>query len=218
LVIQNSNLKLQGLPKTFIIPGEIQDNGTGFFDLHPLTEWNSLEYVGLDDSLAKLDNEENIYSILGYKNIEGGGKVTFVGLNLFYHLYLTHDQGELNLITSLISPQDKPQSSSPTFQIVQTQSDENNPKFNITSDENGLYLLSLAYSPHWNAYVGGQRIKIWNLEDLMVLEIPAGSSTLEMKYQETPVSYLGLILSIVTSLGLVGWLIWARSRSGRILK
>jgi len=195
-----------GLPKTFTLPGEITDVGDITLPYIPLTSWTSLEYFGLDQSLIKAPNETENFSILGYKNINGG-KVTFIGMNYFYHLFLTHDEGELKMVTSLLqNPKTAliTQTATTGLLTVEQQvltSDEM--KFKIQSDQERLLLISMSYSPHWKAYLNGQPVKVHKMEDLMVVQAPSGDSTLELKYESTPVMKSGWIVSILTVIFLV---------------
>jgi len=207
-ILNKNNNVGRFIPNTFNIPGEVIDDGTGTFKYLPLKDWNALQYTGLDQSLARLTNEDGIFSIMGYKNIDGGN-VTFVGLNFFYHLYLTHDPNELSMVTSLIGNQQlnfgpgaQPESVGAP-RITQNEFSPGKLSFSIQSQNENLYLASMSYSPHWQAYLNGKKTKIYNLEDLMVVQIPAGSSNLEFRYESTAISLTGWILSIMTLVFLI---------------
>lgn len=193
-----------GLPKTFTMPGEITDVGDLTLPYIPLTSWTSLEYSGLDESLIKAPSDTDGFSVLGYKNVEGG-KVTFVGMNYFYHLFLTHDKGELNMVTTLLQNSSSA-SQSPTsnlFTVTRQDITPDNMKFEIQNDKERLLLISMSYTPHWKAYLNGQPIQIRKIEDLMVVQAPAGNYTLEVKYESTSIMKSGWIVSILTILFLV---------------
>lgn len=202
------------IPTTFDIPGEIYDPGTGVIETRQLKEWNAVEYIGLDQSLARLKTDENIASIFGYKNI-GTGEVTFIGLNFFYHLYNTNDKNEAKFIKSLI------QGNIQTGEAIDTDAREiifanDYLKYQLHSPTNQLWLISLAYSKHWKAYINGQPTPVKNIDNLMVIQTPAGSNVLELKYESTAVSILGWLLSGLTLVILIFMLIYSKFYHGNI--
>lgn len=219
LVTTGQNEVSDSIPKTFTLPGEITDVGDLTLPYIPLTSWTSLEYFGLDQSLIKAPNEAENFSVLGYKNVEGG-KVTFVGMNLFYHTFLTHDPGELKTVTSLLqNPKVEPMTKTATEGLFSAEQQSLTPeemKFQIQSDRTRLLLISMSYTPHWKAYLDGQPIKIRKMEDLMVVEVPSGNYNLELKYESTPVMKFGWIVSILTILLLLGLIITSKYFRDRI--
>mgnify|MGYP005847739755 CR=1 FL=1 len=212
------------LPDTFQLPGEIIDPGTGVLDYRQLKEWNALEYHDLDASWAKLppaiDGQEEIYSILGIKNIEDR-RVIFVGMNLFYHLYNTHNPEELNLISQLATNFNglkTKETINSDFEAQQEFLNEEYWRFKIKTNQDRLALISLAYSPHWKAYLDSGPIKTYHAEDLIVLKIPEGQHTLEIKYERTMIKNISIGLSIFTVCILIWILIISAFRPRRIIE
>lgn len=201
----NDSISLKGVdksivnyPSMFTLPSEIYDTGEIVLPLSPLKEWNALEYYGLDESLVQSTTGDQ-YSILGYKNI-GSNKVTFVGMNFFYHAFLTHDENELTFIKSLIKTNDTQKSvkESQGFFTTNETIGADKMSFNIQNDRDRYVYLSFAYSPHWKAYLDNYEINIMTLEDLMAIKIPAGSHILEVKYQSTRVITFAWVITILT--------------------
>jgi len=218
-----NNTLLKLMPTDFEIPGEIYDPGTGVIEIRKLKEWNSVNYIGLDKSLAKLESDENILSVLGYKNIDGN-QVTFVGLNFFYHLYNSKNEKEALFIKDLIVGQ-KASAEMSSLDTIDTSSSETQAteqvfendylKFQISSQNNRLWLISMAYSKHWKAYINGQPIPIKNIDNLMVVQAPTGSNILELKYEPTKISILGWIISCLTLAVLIFMVFYSRLYNAR---
>ncbi len=213
------------LPKTFDLPGEIFDSPREITPLSfkQMEEWNALEYFNLDESLAKLDGgEDDFYSILGYKNIEGN-KIFFVGFNLFYHLYNTHNPQELELVkrltTDLVSSPIPTETDASSFEAVQEQMNNQYWKYQVNSDKDRLVLISLAYSPHWQAFIDGQKAQVYHMEDMMVVKFPAGQHTLEIIYSHTPIKDAATATSIAMACFLMWLLIvqtfWGKKAQGQ---
>jgi hypothetical protein len=214
------------LPKSFKIPSEVIDVGNGILEGSPLKEWNSLEFLGLDESLARMPGDGLDTSVFGYKNI-GGNRATFVGMNLFYHLYLTHNADELRFVEQILtnnnrrtmdgaSNKDDPLSDTPI--ITQRDWTPEKIKFDIDTNQNRLFLVSLAYSPHWRGTLDGQPIKLRHIESMVVIDVPAGRHTFEMNYKSTKVSLFGWVVTGFTGLFLVFLILFSKIRLAKQIK
>lgn len=168
--------------------------------------WSSFAYIGLDKSLLKLKFQGETHDILGYKKIFGE-KVYFVGANLFYHAYLNHNGSEIELLRNLVDVS-RPQSPiGANTNIMKEKIKPEHIRFAYSSDLDLPLLVSFTYSPHWKAYLDGKEIKIYNIEDLMFLSLPAGDHTVKLKYDSTPIHFYANGLSLLT-LAFLGWLLF----------
>jgi hypothetical protein len=83
----------------------------------------------------------------------------------------------------------------------------------------GLVVLSEVYDPGWKAYVDGEQVPVYAAySTLRAVRVPAGTHTIEMRY-ETPGLKLGLLISAATVVVVgfvIGFLLWRR-RSGKAL-
>lgn len=180
-------------------------------------EWRYIEYTNLDKQLVwREDDMDGVASIIGYKEIEGQ-KVWFVGPSFFYYAYLTHDQRWLDLLGRTLVSGDggsRPDIDTPPSgvdsgaQISVLRDDFESKSINYTSPTDLPLLVSYTYSPHWRAYLDGKEIKVYGLESLMLLDLPAGvGRQVELRYEDTAARRLGTIVSdlalviILTSLG-----------------
>lgn len=212
------------MPKTFQVPSEVVDaSSEGELELKSMAEWNALEYYNLDDSWANFAGDDKLYSILGSKKINNN-PVIFVGGNLFYHLYLSHDQNELRMLEFILKLEDyqpKKEESifaqDPTFTANQVNLDANYWKFNISNRSDRLALISLAYSPNWKAFIDSQETKVYEAENLMVLKVPQGEHTLEIRYQNySRIKIVSLLITLLTAGFLIYLLIYNR-KYGKVL-
>jgi hypothetical protein len=76
----------------------------------------------------------------------------------------------------------------------------------------GLLVLADAYYPGWRAFVDGKESKLYPTNYVMrSVLVPAGTHSVEFRYD--PLSFkLGASISLVTLIGVVGWLAWALRR------
>ena len=165
--------------------------------------WNSFAYVDLDKNLLKLRSRGGTYNILGYKKILGR-EVYFVGANLFYHAYLNHNKDEIRLLRNLADTSRS--ESSKEISIMKEKIEPEHIKFTYSSSLRLPLLASFTYSPHWEAFLDGKKIKVYNIEDMMFLSLPAGNHNVALKYGPTPIHFYANSLSLLT-LAFLGWLI-----------
>ncbi|MEK7142971.1 MAG: 6-pyruvoyl-tetrahydropterin synthase-related protein [Patescibacteria group bacterium] len=204
------------LPATFELPGEIMDiRSDAILSYNPMKEWNALEYLNLDQSLARFSSEDDFYSILGYKNV-GESKVFFVGANIFYHLYNTHDPKELELVSRLIRNlagssdlvNNHKSLSDQDFRAEEEKLNNEYWRFKVSSKTDRLALISLAYSPNWRVYVDSKPVRVYQAENLMVVKLPAGEHKLEIKYQKSVIKILSTAISILTFVFLISLVLY----------
>lgn len=195
-----------------------------------LKEWRYVVYAGIDEPLAHQKGEENdnTFFLSGFKRVEGG-KVLFLGPNLFYHVYLTHNEEAIKkLAKALLNPQDKlakadrakglddglyqenPEINSQSVEPAKLE-------FKYKSSDDFPALVSYVYSPHWKAYLDGKPVKVSNLEDLMLVILPAGEHSLKLLYEDTPVHNVARGVSLFTLL-LFGGLFYQDKKRSKVRK
>lgn len=194
------------LPKTLEFPS-IKDfglQGSSKANLVPLKEWRFTEYLNLDSSLARwqnrVDPDNGLYSLVGYKNINGN-KVWFVGGNLFYHAYLTHNPVEQKFLKEITTGNSDSESTKQLKINILSQNldpEAGKMEFSYSAEEATPLLVSYTISPHWKAYLNGQPIKIYNIDRMMAVNLPAGDNHVMLRYENIPIHYLAKGTSVAT--------------------
>lgn len=76
----------------------------------------------------------------------------------------------------------------------------------VESDRSTSVDLALAWSPHWQVRVNGAVVESSPTADWRTrVQVPAGQSVLDLRYQIDTPEYVGLALTMVTMLGLWTW-------------
>jgi uncharacterized membrane protein YfhO len=80
----------------------------------------------------------------------------------------------------------------------------------------GLLVLADTFYPGWRCFVDGRESKIYPTNYIMrSVLVPPGTHTVEFRYD--PLSFkLGAGVSLVTLVGLIGWVTWAMRRKGQL--
>lgn len=184
----------------------------------PLKKWAFTEYSGLDGALARRENREdggNLYNLIGYKNIANADgenvKVWFIGGNLIYHAYLTHNGNEqkfIRLLTTGGSSQSSKETSDINITSQNLDPEAGLMEFDYTADEQTPLLISYTISPHWKAYLNGQPLKIYDVDSMMALNLPVGSGRVTLKYENLSNHYFagGVTFATLILIGIIFYL------------
>jgi uncharacterized membrane protein len=165
--------------------------------------WRSIGYLNLDNNYLDITLKEEHYSILGIKNIIGG-KIYFVGLNLFYHTFLVEDKNTFRLLGNLLEigkPKTKIGLSNLT--IFNEEWGDEMVKFSYETKHETPALISISYSPHWKTTIDGKEVKVYNHENLILLFLPKGTHDVKIIYGQTNIQIVSYIISISTFVFLV---------------
>lgn len=200
--------------KTFKLPSELVFNASRY---QKLKEWRYLVYNGLDEPVAFQKGEKNkdIFGVAGYKEVEGG-KVLFVGPNLFYHTYLTHDKEEIRTLSKALgignagtpgTVERVTGDNVPDIKVLKESIEPAKLTFKYEAKKDFPALVSYAFSTHWAARLDGRPIQLSDLEELMFLDLPKGRHDLTLSYQRTKIHVYawGITLMAVVFLA---WLIY----------
>lgn len=200
------NVENNILPPALNLPSA-KDFGAGDVDEvkeTPLIEWRFSEYSNLDSSLVRWDNrsdaDSGLYSLVGYKNIDGH-KVWFIGGNLFYHAYLTHNPVEQDFIKKITSENSDSKSADQSKISITSQNldpEAGKMEFSYSAEKTTPLLISYTISPHWKAYLNDQPIKIYNIDSMMAVNLPAGDNYVNLKYENLPNHYLAKGITVAT--------------------
>lgn len=160
--------------------------------------WVGATYYDLDVTLASLLDGDQAYPLLGYQN-EGQGRVWFVGFNL---IYLLRQQENIAAVDSLVDLMLAGVHLDRTLSldgIPATDLDRASTavRFTYRSDVDRSAVLSMTYFPRWKATIDGTPVPIRNHEHLMLIDLPAGTHTVELAYHPfgTPIALLGVLVS-----------------------
>lgn len=173
-------------------------------DLAPFSyeggEWRAVGYWGLDETWLSVEMADGAYPILGYKDVEGG-RVYFVGLNLFYRALLNDDAHAANLCERILDIGGPSHAlTNNVFDADWLERHDKGLAFGYTSEKEVAVLISMSYTPHWHVTLDGQPIPLYPHEYLCLLILPAGSHVVEFIYGSTPIHTVANGVSVATAL------------------
>lgn len=200
--------------QVFELPSELVFSGSR---KQKLKEWRYLVYNGLDEPVAFLKGEDHkdMFSIAGYKKV-GKGQVLFIGPNLFYHTYLTHDKEEIRLLSKALNIGSTSASrgvkrttkdSQASVKIIKESIKPAKLTFEYEAQKDFPALVSYAFSTHWAATLDGRPIELSNLEELMFLNLPGGRHDLTISYQGTRIHTYAWGITLMAA-AFFAWLIY----------
>lgn len=154
------------------------------------------------------------YPVVGKKNIEGKN-VYFVGLGMSQLLspsiirnagvgavnpsMSARDQTIEALLEALMSTANP----SKTIELDKFEPDnvlwnKEGVNFEYTLDKTDDIVISLTYAPRWKVFLDGNPLTAYNYENLILLRLPSGSHTVELRYALTWVGWVGRALSLLS--------------------
>ena len=185
------------LPASLRLPGEPKPG-------YPkLTDWRYVGYLGLDRSLADDANAPE-RSVLGYKDLKGGGRAWFVGGGLFYHAFLTGDARELSVIRALAEAPPRTSAEATGALTEDPAAGSDAVAFASDAPVERTVLVSEAFSRHWKATIDGKAVPTYNVDDLIAVMVPPGRHEVRVEYGALPLHWAAGAVSIAT-LGMLGY-------------
>lgn len=170
--------------------------------LSPVSDYSSFVPMGLDQVEWSFDYYGNKASVFGYKNV-GGARIGFLGANLTKLAVLSGDDSALKFIRKIFDlPLDfEPGALVPltNFRII-----SNGYEMSYQSEHALTAIVPVANLKGTEVFLDGMPISNEGFEDLIQLELPAGSHSLKIKYpssifkvQDIGISLLALVLVII---------------------
>jgi uncharacterized membrane protein len=155
-------------------------------------DWQGVSYLGLDGNLIQVtDAEGNERPVLGYKQIPEG-KVYFLGFNWAAHIQSTRDRSAANLLDGFFQRANPDRSIAlSAFPIQSMQPPADRWYFTYQADQPAAVVVSQTWSPHWRVTVDGTPTDAYNLENLNLLYLPAGTHRVEFTYESTLIQWAG---------------------------
>ncbi|HEX5501928.1 MAG TPA: 6-pyruvoyl-tetrahydropterin synthase-related protein [Thermomicrobiales bacterium] len=180
------------------------------FDIAP---WSALTYVGLDRIVATTAYSGETADIIGTLDA-GRGAITFVGLNLAYHLALTGDPVAADLLagaTGLAPGRGVVAGAAP---LAGYRADGQGYHFAITLDRDRQVVVPVARHDGLTVTVDGRPWVAGTLDDSLVLNLPAGRHEVAITVRPGGNRALGFAVS-GAGLALALALLRCRRRAGR---
>lgn len=185
------------------LKGEIMiKTGEKSYKLRPFSSeyetWRAYIPQGMDGGTVSLDYMGNQAFVMGYKNM-GAHRVWFLGANPAYHAFLTKDPVIIQLLRELIEvPGDYQAPSVIPFQTYQINDDG----YTVTykSDRPYQAIIPIANLDRWKASLDEKLVNLQTHENLILLNLPAGSHMVKLEISKPPVYFWGKVLSIASLL------------------
>lgn len=180
------------------------------FSLNPDPTGQAAALGNLDSVWAEMIKDDIRIPVLGYKNV-GQHRVYFVGLSLGQHIdsavkwingsnSSSIDSKDTKDIIETIINLSKPdkQFAPPPFPVEQPIWTYNGFHFSYKSQQALPLLISVTHSPRWKAQIDGQPLEVYNLENLLMVNLPPGNHRVTFEYGMTWVGRTGVVLSLIS--------------------
>ena len=154
----------------------------------------------LDEVWMELHEGDKRVPAVGYKKI-GNNRIYYVGLSLGQQLNSYHGTEIKKLMEQLMDIAHPNKNFVPAaFPVTNAVWGHDGFSFSYNNPEPSSVLVSVTYTPRWKAKVDGENLEVSQLENLILVDLPAGSHTVSFHYGMTWVGRLGIVLSVFSLL------------------
>lgn len=198
-------LGVHGEPVSLVNPAAINHEKEDYY-LQSFDEdnipWIALTLDGLDRQETTMYYRGNEVAIGGYKDI-GQGELAFVGLNLPYHVFLTHDSSALTVLEDYlkISAGEVPKRTIIPLPAYTANGNGCNVTIDIPPElEEKSIILPIAFLDSLQIKLSDQSIQISELDNLIAVKGKAGVYKMEISSTWPPGTIIGLLISLLVLL------------------
>jgi len=171
-----------------------KDNGTSQLEPFAEDDWRCIAPQGLDHAIVRFKQFGSDAALIGYKNIKPGVPVYFLGANLAYHTFLTHDAEGEKIISDVLQVSSQPEAN----QMINTD------KYEVDRDGYSIayhmssparVIIPVAALEGMSASVDGKLTAVNSRENLIIMNLPAGKHVIKLVLKPTPVFLAGKWIS-----------------------
>lgn len=177
--------------------------------LSPTAENSSYVPMGLDHVELSFDYYGNTASIFGYKEV-GGARIGFLGANVAKMAVFSGDDAALKLVQGVL---DVPVDFTPgtTVPLTDFQAAAGSYEMKYQSDQDFTAIVPVPALKGIKVYIDGMPVSSYVFEDLLQLDLPAGSHTIKMTYPTSLIKAENVVVSLLALfLALTGYLLQRR--------
>jgi len=167
--------------------------------------WRSVTPQGTDEVLIPFEYIAAQGSALS-RNIYGDGQVMFVGLNLLFHAAITDDPLAIRILESVLGIEANQPAGDSSIPLDNYESAEDGWRFDITLPEEKWVLLPMGFHAGTSVEADGVEVDIVGVESLILAELPAGTSSVYIKSDETSIYTIGRATTVLGVLAAIYYL------------
>jgi len=175
------------------------------YELEPLPVdvkiWKAYVPMGLDQVDMEFDYYGNPAPVYGYKLVNGK-KVWFMGSNLTYHAFITGDPVALQILRETLGL-DTVYHPPQIIPLQNYHASESGYSMAYQADHDMEAIVPVSAVDGMKVKVDEVTVPISKYENLLKLELPAGSHQIEIRLEKTPVYRWGLLLLLLSLIALL---------------
>jgi hypothetical protein len=130
----------------------------------------------------------------------------FVGLNLMFHAAITDDPLAIRILESILGIEANQPAGDSSIPLDNYESAEDGWRFDITLPEEKWVLLPMGFHAGTSVEADGVEVNIVGVESLILAELPAGTSSVYIKSDETSIYTIGRATTVLGVLAAIYYL------------
>ncbi len=161
-----------------------------------VSTWKSYVPLGLDDVEMEFKYYGNSAPVYGYKKV-GASKIWFLGGSIPYHALLTGDPAAVGLVGDIFGLKTD-YNVSGIIQLLSYRTTASGYVMTGHADKNTEVILPVAFMDGIKVFVDGKPWDVQNFENLLQINLPAGTHEIIISLYKTPVYYWGADISLIS--------------------
>nr|WP_054692136.1 6-pyruvoyl-tetrahydropterin synthase-related protein [Syntrophomonas palmitatica] len=169
-------------------------------------DWRCIAPQGLDGSIYQFSHYGNEAVLLGYKKINSSQRIYFLGANLAYHSFITHDPNAMKILNRVLHPQiyyKKPQ----VYLLKNYSYNSNGYNMSYYTNETTPVIVPIAALEGMKVKLDDKPKSMSITENLPTIVIPSGTHKIEFYLEKAPVFIAGRWITVICILIIIGGLI-----------
>ncbi|MCL6610870.1 MAG: 6-carboxytetrahydropterin synthase [Peptococcaceae bacterium] len=159
--------------------------------------WNAYVPLLLDEVELEFTYYGNQAPVFGYKKV-AGAKVGFLGGNIVYHAFLTGDRAALNLMADILGLRTD-YTAGRIIPLTHYRANERGYVMGCRAERDIEVIVPVAAMDGIKVELDGAPVSVGRFENLLLLNLPAGSHEIVITLEKTPVYLWGMIISAVSA-------------------
>lgn len=167
--------------------------------------WRSVTPQGADEVLIPFEYIAAQGTALS-RNVYGDGQVMFVGLNLMFHAAVTDDPLAIRILETILGIDAKQPSGDRSIPLDNYVASEDGWRFDITLPEEQWVLLPMGLHAGTSVEANDEPVDIVGVESLTLAKLPAGTSSVHIKSDQTSINTIGKAATVLGLLAVLYYL------------
>ena len=176
-------------------------------DLLPfdIKDWRAIAPQQLDTIEIAFQHYGKKTALIGGKKLPNLPPIYYIGANLAYHCFLTHDSLGIEILEDILQVQPK-YTPNKVIELATYKVKKDGYSMTYITKNDCEVIVPVAALDGMRAYIDGDLIRSSVCENMVLITLPAGEHCLDIKLHKDSIYRLGEYISLFSTLLVLGWI------------